>query len=76
MALFTKQTAEPYCEVTIFFFELALDWQKQTFTENNPINILLYCSLVNAEGKSCKRDILESVQTYLITFGYLHKKFS
>lgn len=39
MALFTKR--ESYCEVTIFFFELALDWQKQTFTENNPINILL-----------------------------------
>lgn len=53
MALFTKQTAESYCEVAIFFFEPALDWQKQTFTENNPINILLYCSLVNAEGKSC-----------------------
>ncbi len=53
MALFAKQTAESYCEVTIFFFEPALDWQKQTFTENNPINILLYCSLVNGEGKSC-----------------------
>ncbi len=53
LTLFAKQTAESYCEVTIFFFEPAFDWQKQTFTENNPIHILLYCSLVNGEGKSC-----------------------
>lgn len=53
MALLTKQTPESYCEVAIFFFEPELDWQKQTFTENNPINILWYGSLVNAEGKSC-----------------------
>lgn len=49
----SKHPTESYCEVAIFFFEPALDWQKQTFTENNPINIVLYGSLVNAEGKSC-----------------------